>query len=107
MKGPEVDHGRFGQLNFKFTVKDLARYTRTLKPGQTVYIKKIITEEGGRTRTTVSRATVVSVYPDVTVVDQPVIAKDCGRAKQANRRTSYTNKELMIWNMDSQSDVKM
>lgn len=103
MKGPEVDHGRFGQMNFKFTVKDLARYTRTLKPGQTVYIKKIITEEGGRTRTTVNRATVEKVYPHITVVDQLIIVKDCGRAKQANRRTSYTNKELMIWNMQQES----
>lgn len=101
MKGPEVDHGRFGQLNFRFTVKDLARYTRTLKPGQTVYIKKIITEEGGRTRTSVNRATVVSVYPDVTIVDQPGVVKETRKA--IIRRTSYTNKELMIWNMQQES----
>ena len=97
MKGPEVDHGRFGQLSFRFTVKDLARYIKTLKPGQTVYIKKIVNEEGGRTRTSVNRATVVSVYPHITVVDQPGIVKESG--KGIVRRTSYANAELMIWNM--------
>ena len=99
MKGPEVDHGRFGQLSFRFTVKDLARYIKTLKPGQTVYIKKIVNEEGGRIRTSVNRATVVSVYPHITIVDQPEVVKNCGKEKAVIRRTSHTNKELMIWNM--------
>ena len=90
------EYGHFGQLNFRFTVKDLARYTRTLKPGQTVYIKKIINEEGGRTRTSVNRATVVKIYPHITVVDQPGVVREIGKA--ITRRTSYTNKKLMIWN---------
>ena len=98
MKGPRVDHGQLDRLSFRFTVKDLARYIKTLKPGQTVYIKKIINEEGGRTRTSVNRATVVSVYPHITVVDQPGIVKETG--KGIARRTSYTNAELMIWNME-------
>lgn len=102
MKGSEVDHGRFGQLNFKFTVKDLARYTKSLKPGQTVYVKKIVDLEGGGTRTSVNRATVVEVYPHITVVDQPAVVKNCGKEKAVIRRTSYTNKELMIWNANEE-----
>lgn len=95
----KMDHGIQWEPGFRFTVKDLAYFTRGLKPGQTVVTKQTVEREDGKMIISHKTATVVAVYPHVTVVDQTVIVKNCSRAKKVTKRTSYTNKELMIWNM--------
>lgn len=105
MKTHEVDHGHFMVPRYRFDTKTLRQYRDSLKPGKKVNIKRIVEGADKKPKVTREEAAVVRVYPYVTLVDQAVTVKRCGIPREITRRTSYTNAELMIWNMGEEDDL--
>ena len=88
------DHGRICDPEFRFDLKTLEQFKRRLKVGQQVRLVIMEGEYVGAKKK-VFAATVKEIYPYIAIVE---LSK--GRTKRkTDCRTSFTLKELMIWNM--------
>ena len=93
-------HGSYSTLRYRFHVRDLIWFTKMIKPGMILSVKRVLYDNSPQMTEIATPVKVVYVSRYVTVVDEPVIVKRCGVKTRIGRRTSYTNAELMIWNME-------
>ena len=96
---PQIDHGCFDEPGYRFDLKTLARFRKTLKAGQKVNLATPIDDDGNTLRKRKCRGEIKAVYLHIAVVEYPTTVLRCGVACGIIRRESFTLKELMIWNM--------